>query len=351
MIDSNIPLVVAIVLGALLLLVLGLLLGHAAWQVARDGRRAQPLAAARHAVVEAIDGRSPPEAAVAALEAVPKASRISVLAELAPTLRGLQRERLRSIASSSGVLDAGERWVTARHWSDRLRAARLYTLLGGGVGSVEVLLDDSHWEVRAEAAEWAADHPSEAVVERLLAMLDDPQKLPRFAAKDALTRIGTDAAGWVNRLLAETSGRQAAAALEVAARVVEPDMLPAGLRLSGDPLPETRTRAAVLLGALGGKTAAEALTALLDDPAPETRAAAALALGRLGHWPVASALAERLRDPDWEVRRSAALALRGLGSPGFLLLRRALGRDDPFAADMARQTLDLPDTADEAAPA
>jgi hypothetical protein len=62
----------------------------------------------------------------------------------------------------------------------------------------------------------------------------------------------------------------------------------------------------------------------------------------MGHWPAGPAVARLLRDRAWEVRRASGLALRRLGSPGQLLLRRALTDADPFAADMARQVLDLP---------
>jgi HEAT repeat protein len=83
---------------------------------------------------------------------------------------------------------------------------------------------------------------------------------------------------------------------------------------------------------------------LLTDPVPEVRAAAAHALGKLGHWPAASHLAPLLRDHAWIVRRDAGLALRALGAPGLLYLRRSLTDIDHFAADMARQVLDLPST-------
>jgi len=53
-----------------------------------------------------------------------------------------------------------------------------------------------------------------------------------------------------------------------------------------------------------------------------------------------------LRDQAWVVRREAALALRAMGAPGTLLLRRALTSDDRFAADMAKQVLGLPGTAE-----
>jgi hypothetical protein len=39
--------------------------------------------------------------------------------------------------------------------------------------------------------------------------------------------------------------------------------------------------------------------------------------------------------------------MRRLGSPGLLMLRRALDDPDRFAADIARQVLDMPDTTAE----
>jgi hypothetical protein len=60
------------------------------------------------------------------------------------------------------------------------------------------------------------------------------------------------------------------------------------------------------------------------------------------HWPAAARLAESLKDSTWRVRLDAGLALRALGAPGALFLRRALKGNDPFAADMSQQVLDLP---------
>jgi hypothetical protein len=349
MIDPDVPQATAIVLGALLLLTISVLLGHAVLQRSRDRRLAQPLVNARATVTQAVDGRGTVEAAVTALTALPVDRRITVLADLAPTLRGLQRERLEALALATGVLAAAASWAQSRRWWRRLHAARLHTLLGGGEGTIEALLRDPSWEVRAEAAQWAALHPTDAVVEQLLAMLGDPQPLPRFAAKDALRRIGRPLVAPLTDLLGRASGSEAAAALEVATAVATPAVLPAALRLSRDDFVHTRVRSATLLGVLGGGAAVDALLALLRDTEPEPRAAAADALGKLGHWPAAGELTRRLRDQDWEVRRNAALALRGLGSPGLLLLRRALNDDDRFAADVARQVLDLPDAAEEVA--
>jgi HEAT repeat protein len=80
---------------------------------------------------------------------------------------------------------------------------------------------------------------------------------------------------------------------------------------------------------------------MLGDPVPQVRAAAAQSLGKLGYWPAAAHIAPLLRDPSWVVRLEAGQALRTLGAPGILFLRRFLADDDKFAADMARQVLDV----------
>lgn len=348
MIDPFIPLVVAVVLAVVLLVILATLVGHALWLGRRTARLAEPLAAARAATTRGIDGQGSAEDALRALARLPEREQIRVLADLAPALRGVQRERLEAIARDAGILRLADSWLNDRRWWRRLHGVRVHTLLGGSRGRVEEMLDDPVWEVRAEAAQWAADPPTRSVVDRLLQMLDDPDPLPRFAAKDALRRIGRGAAVPLAQALDTTSGRQAAEELEVAAMVVEPPMLPAALRLAEDEEAGTRARAAVLLGALGGEAAVERLVVLLDDREPAPRAAAAHALGRLGHWPAAAKLAACLRDPSWDVRRSSALALRELGGPGLLLLRRAVEGDDRFAGDIAKQVLDLPATAEEA---
>ena len=82
-----------------------MLLGHAVLQRSRDRRLAQPLANARATVTPALDGRATLEAAVTALTALPAHRRITVLADLAPTLRGLQRERREIVERHGGRLD------------------------------------------------------------------------------------------------------------------------------------------------------------------------------------------------------------------------------------------------------
>jgi HEAT repeat protein len=171
-------------------------------------------------------------------------------------------------------------------------------------------------------------------------MVADPSRFARYTAMDSLIRLGGDASEPLGEAIAAGAGPTA---LEVAARIADPKLAAAAGARAGDPDPAVRAWVARVLAAVGGEAHATLVGGLLDDEDPEVRAAAAVALGRLGHWPAAPRLAASLRDRAWRVRRDAAVALRTLGDPGRLMLERALRDEDPFARDMARQTLDLPE--------
>ncbi|HEY8581726.1 MAG TPA: HEAT repeat domain-containing protein, partial [Capillimicrobium sp.] len=254
---------------------------------------------------------------------------------------GDARARTASLASSVGLLRRASRLCASRRWRARLRGARLFTVLGGGLDDVPALFDDRHPLVRAQAAEWASDHPRPDIVARLVAMLDDEHTLCRFTVRDSLLRIGRDAVGPLAEALDGHHGAAACEALRLAAWMPDARFLDAALRLSGDGDATVRAPAAAVLGGIGGEAAQARLVALLADPDEQVRANAAAGLGRLEAWTAAAPLSDRLRDPSWGVRSAAAGALRRLGGPGEMLLERALRDRDPFAADMARHVLSL----------
>jgi len=329
------------VLAALLLAALVLLVAHGTWRALHDARWRKPLAQARAALAQTADRLEPTPEHVRALRALPTDLRLDLFAELAQSVAGAPRSALAQTAADLGVIERAERWCGSRWWRRRLRGTRLLTTLGGGDEAVPRLLSDPRPEVRAQAAEWAAGHGTEATVRRLVAMLDDPRGLARFTVMDSLIRLGAAAVVPLRDAIAE--GRGLAAALRVGAAIADPRLAAAARDRLADPDPAVRAWAVRLVGAVGGDENAAAVVGRLDDPEPEVRAAAALALGRLGHWPAAPALAARLSDDSWEVRRNAALGLRVLGPAGELLLGRALRDEDRFAHDIARQTLDLPE--------
>ncbi|MFN2468478.1 MAG: HEAT repeat domain-containing protein [Gaiellaceae bacterium] len=335
---------------AALLAGLLLLAGHGAVVKVRGRVVARRLAGARSALAGALEGDGLGERGPELVAGLPVSARLRLIGDLKPTIAGARREVLTELAAEAGLLADAERRCRSRRWKQRLRGARLLTLLGGGEDVVPRLFDDRIAEVRAQAAEWAAGHPRPEIVARLLCMLTDSETACRFTVRDSLLRVGRPAIGPLAGYL-EGAGRvQAAAALEVAVWLPDPAFLPSALRLSADPEPRTRVLSATLLGALGGPDSVERLLELLDDDqAAEVRAAAAQALGKAYHWPAAARLVEVLRDSSWDARLQAGLALRKLGGAGELMLRRALADHDRFAADMARLMLDLPAGAAEPA--
>lgn len=286
------------------------------------------------------DGLSPSERS--SLHALPPSVRIGLLAALGAALSGSGRDRLTALATDLGVSAWAERCCRSRRWWRRLRGVRVLTSVGGGDDVVPALLRDAHREVRAAAAAWSVDRPRPDSVARLLDLLGDPEPLVRFAAKNALLRIGRESVEGVADRISKANGRQLEELLEVAIGLAEPRLAAPAQRLVADRSPRVRALTARLIAAVGGARAVVAVEALLNDPDSEVRAAAVAGLGQLGHWPSGPAIAAALRDPAWDVRRQAALALRALGAPGLVLLRCALSDDDRYARDIARQVLDLP---------
>lgn len=332
---------VVLALGGALAGALLMLFGHGLWTRVFDRWSAPRLARARNVLYA---GELDVERAGAVLRALPIRLRVRLLSELASGRMRPRPDALARLAREAGVLRHAERMAHSRWWWRRLRGARHLTLFGGDEILVLSLLRDPHPAVRGQAAELAASHASPAVIRALLDGLDDPAAVCRLAVQDALLRLGPLAlTALANHLDAGTSPARAAA-LAVAVGLADPLFSRPAIRLSEDPDPQVRARAVELLGAIGNLDGADAVTRRLEDAASPVRAAAAAALGRLHHWPAAPSIAELLRDRSWDVRHAAGLALRDLGSPGLLVLRRLQRDGNLFAADMARQILDLPAT-------
>lgn len=345
MISETLLIRVLAVEGALLVGSLAVFFGHGFW-LWWERKWSQPLLARAQAILAtALEEPSLPSKDLDWLRTLPLRLQVRLFVEAAPSLSGVSRQRLAVLAEGMGLVTRAEDYCRSRLWWLRLWGVRLLIVLGGGKGAGLPLLRDYNPVVRAQAAEWAADHPSPDVIDSLLALLGDPQGLCRFMAQDSLLRMDGVVVEPLARYLATHSGREVEAALAIAAGLAEPRFLQPALTLCRDESPRTRALSATLLGALGGSAGVRVLMELLADSAPEVRAAAARALGKLGYWPAAPTLATLLRDRAWVVRLEAGLALRSLGAPGVLFLRRYLSDGDRFAADIAQQVLDLPDTA------
>lgn len=337
---------VLLIEGVFLISALTLFFGHGLW-LWWYRQRSRPLLARARLVLVAALGETPAQSTdLQWLQTLPSRLQIRLFFEMAPNLSGAQHQRLTELARELGLVARAETYCRSRQWWRRLQGVRLLSLFGGGEEVVSPLFHDRDVVVRAQAAEWAADHPSPVVIDMLLFLLGDPERFCCFTAQESLLRIGGPVIEPLARYLADHSQPQwVEAALKVAVGLADPRLLPPALCLCRDASPRVRVLAASLLGMLGGGQGIEALMKMLDDPLPEVRAAAAQALGKLGHWPAAATLATLLQDHAWQVRREAGLALRALGAPGALFLRRSLAHVDSFTVDMARQILDLPEPA------
>ncbi len=330
---------------ALLILAVGVFFAHGLWLFVTKNRTLRHMQAARDSLARLLTRGTVSVEEIEALRRIPRDVQVMAFLEISRNLTGAGKERLRFVAREVLLLDRVRKLCESRRWTRRLRGARLLARMDVADPIVEKLLADPHAAVRAQAAEWAAAHPSPTVISAMLMMLADPATQARFAVQDAMLRMGGIIAEPLAAFLETHSGLPAESGLRVAEALAETRFLPAGLRLSESADSGVRMAATNLLGAIGGAAPAERLTELLKDSDSHVRAAAAHGLGRMHHWQAGSQLAESLRDSAWHVRRDAALALRAIGAPGALFLRRALKGNDAFAADMAQQILDLPEAA------
>jgi HEAT repeat protein len=324
----------AIALGAWALLAVALWLSHAALAAAHERRRRRLEPQALSAIASAVAG-GPREPAVIGLLRLDSESRADVAFGMAEALSGAQRDRFDEVAVDCGLLDGAARLAAGRIWSTRLRAARLATAFGRGEEPfMERLLEDSSPDVRAQAARWAANHPTGHRIEALVAMLADTEPLCRFVAGESVSRIGGAARPAVRAGLAQAGDdREGTLALiEIAVPISDPGFEPFARRLASSADATVRAAAARLLAAIASPEAAETLSSLLADPDPGVRVAAARGAGRGGAWKEAAALAPLLGDENWTVRDAAARALERLGPTGRLLLRRAARGGDPLAS-------------------
>lgn len=277
------------------------------------------------------------------LSRLPWRAQVDQLSELTSMLSGASRVRLQQLAATAGLLERAQGWVGSRRWHRRLRGVRVLAMVGGGQDTVPGLLADPHPEVRAHAADWVAEHGSAEDLAVTLVALNGDERLRDYPLVDSLIRAGPRASRPVAEFLERDDLDDPVPALTVAAELVDARLAAASMRWIAAPDPVARAAAARVVVARGDATASEWLRVWLADEDARVRAAAVEGLGWLRHWPAAPELAAALADPAFAVRRAAGLALRRQGGTGRLYLRRSLNSSDPFAVDMARQVLSLPD--------
>lgn len=328
--------------GAALAGCLSLLLGRTAWLRWETFRWERKIHEARAALIRALETGQVPGDVLAVVHALPRRIQLTLFINLAEHFSGTQLKALTNIARRGGIVQHGEKLCRSRRWSRRIRGIRFLTALGEGDDIIPSLFHDPSAIVRSEVAHWAADHPRAVIIDHILRTLTDADGFCRFAAHNALHRMGAAAVEPLERYLASQTGTALERGLAVAASLGHEAFADLAGKLVAHSNPTIRKLALDILAKSGSLQSAPLVIDRLNDPASPVRQAALRTLGHLRCWQAAPAMGRLLEDPFWAVRQEAGTALRSLGAPGILMLRRELSHSDRFAADMARHMLDLP---------
>ena len=205
----------------------------------------------------------------------------------------------------------------------------------GAVREAIRVLGSARWWKRADAAEKLGLMRSEAAVEPLVNLMNDPEPEVRIRAARALGLIrGKTSIRPVVGALADPSRwsaiRVAEILISVGSEAVDE------LLAAFDTLPQNgRVSALDVLGRIRGLRAIGLMKRCLLDPHPDIRARSAHGLGLIGDPGTAPDLIGVLRDQEWPVRANSGEALRNLGPPGREALTETLSSDDPYARHMA----------------
>ncbi len=296
---------------------------------------------ARRSIVAALSGgASELDAACTTLSRLSKRQVIAVMLDLAPSVSGESRSVLVTLGERAGVLKNARTGVNRHRWFNRLYSARVLTAFGVESEELYRLLSDRSSEVRTQAAAWSVVTPTPQAIERLIRLLADPDGLCRFAAQDALIRIGLPASQALIDALDTADDEMIARILEIAAAMGDGRFYRPAMAFTSDPSSATRARAAAVVARTGDPNAGPALVALLGDQSEDVVLAAATGIGTLAFWPGAIGIEPLLGHPSWELRKQAGLTLLSLGGPGAILLRTT-APGDGLAAEMAVQALQL----------
>jgi HEAT repeat protein len=259
-----------------------------------------------------------------------------------PTLDEGQRDRIRDAAAESGLGRALTRQLESRRPVLRGTAALLIGRFQfpHAAELLAPLVDDRDGDVRLAAVRALAAVRDRSAAEVLIGtllggQLEHERIIERLADSWALPSIlDVLRSGWgdppARASLARALGLVGDPAAEPALRAM----------LQADEV-EERISAARALGTAGTRSSARDLEQTLDAPEWQVRAQAARSLGLLGVESAVPALGRCLHDQAWWVRFAAAESLAELGESGRDELRRAVDGDDRYAADRAREALEL----------
>ena len=250
--------------------------------------------------------------------------------------------RILHVIGGTGARRRIERLAKSRFWFRRVQAARLaHVLPANERAAVDRLLIDPSATVQSATIESFGTDQVAQHARAILEHLGHSNQSVRFTAQQALLRSDGRITEPLREWLASAGGKQAQFGLEVAANLNDPRLVHAISSFAGSPDPTIRRL--VARATPDGIEQAELgfFETLLNDSDPLVRATAIDSSVKIDADWLLPRVAEALTDSSWRVRRTAGRALADSGALGDLFLRAALDSPDPFAADTARQFLEM----------
>lgn len=331
------------ILSFLSILLLGVIIGLRILTERRLHREAEFRKRTKPLLISFLSGEASVELMRAMLKKDP-CDAVRLLLEEADKLGEEGRKRLSLLLAGMPVGQKMRSHLKSRSWEKRLRAAEYLGYLGD-VASIPDLMNalrDDFLAVRFAAAEAIARLGCQNAVEPILHSLDIPGEVSQRRVAEIIMILGAGATEPILAILGNPSAN--GNSLAIAARVAGAIRIHRAVHplqtLLGHDVPNVRLNALRSQASIGDHSVITAISALAEDPSWEVRSSVMQALGRLKAGDHVPLLLQGLSDPEWWVRVNAAEALHALGEPGISALRDASEHHaDAYGRDISRQIL------------
>lgn len=333
--------------GLLVVVVTGLLIGHAA-SVRRQRRREGELAVVRDALRRFLSRTLLADEAILILDRISTGSLSAFLHEFSARTADHDSEAVFELLSRTRWHRRIMAHARSRFWWRRLGAARAIATIARveHLMVVHELVNDEVPAIWLAAASALERLPSPALASAILDRAIAGHAVGRNHLIEVLAASRTMVLPvLIDRLRAPADDAELRALLDLGTLLGYPTLLPHVIPYAMSSNMEIRVATATCLRNFPHPQTTNALRRLLTDRSWQVRARAAASLGGVGAVEAIDDLLLSLCDPNWWVRLRSAIALRLIGPAGISALARVDREIDPYAFDMAHYVLELGDGA------
>ena len=269
-------------------------------------------------------------------------------------IKGTDRSHVAETLSELGFVD---QYVAKLSSSDPSQRATALQVLGDlrimdTAGNFTEALEDADPDVRLTAVRGLSKIVEEMkatgqngprarpLIETIVSLLDDPDRVPARRLAEAILDLETEAVPALLVALESTKPRTRALSSDLLGQIGDWRAVDPLIKKLQDREPDVRTQAAGALGGTGDSRAVKPLIKSLEDDAWPVRARAAKSLASIGNPAAVHPLSQLLSDPQWWVRYNAGFALPAFNALGYETLEKTLLRPDRYARERALEVME-----------